>query len=107
LDAMSGAVVESLEPQDALRYVRALAPASPILLLDEPFSDLDAAFVERVADVVQEEADITGATVLLAAHDLVAAAKVCSQVAVLRGGRLHHGPGPWAGTGVLPEGWAR
>jgi len=75
---------------------RALAPASPILLLDEPFSDLDAALVGRVVAVVREETVQTGATVLLAAHDLGAAREVCGRVAALGAGRLRYGPGPWS-----------
>jgi len=82
---------------------RALAPASPILLLDEPFSDLDAALVQRAVEVVREEVERTGATVLLAAHDLAAAARVCERVAILRAGTLRFGPGSWKAAAVLSE----
>jgi iron(III) transport system ATP-binding protein len=104
LTGLAGRRPHQLSGGEAQRVAiaRALAPASPLLLLDEPFSDLDAALVERVVAVVREEVERSGATVLLAAHDLTAAAKLCSQVAILRAGSLRYGPGPWTEAGLHP-----
>ena len=66
---------------------RALAQDTPVLLLDEPTSDLDVNHqvrtLELVADLVDE-----GRTVVAAIHDLDLAARYCDRVALLAGGKL-------------------
>jgi iron complex transport system ATP-binding protein len=63
---------------------RALAQRSPALLLDEPTTALD---LEHRHAVLKVLADFSG-TVVLATHDLEAAAAACERVVVLAGGRV-------------------
>jgi len=63
---------------------RALAQRAPALLLDEPTTALD---LEHRAAVLRALADF-GGTVVLATHDLDAAAACCGRIVVLDGGRV-------------------
>ncbi len=71
---------------------RALAQQASVLLLDEPFSGVDAAAendIFQVLDVLREE----GVAVLLATHNLVQAATHYDRLMLLSGGRmLAYGP---------------
>jgi iron complex transport system ATP-binding protein len=66
---------------------RALAQGTPVLLLDEPTSDLDVNHqvrtLELVADLVDE-----GRTVVAAIHDLDLAARYCDELRLLHGGSI-------------------
>jgi iron(III) transport system ATP-binding protein len=67
---------------------RALAPEPEILLLDEPFSNLDASLKNKVRDEVKQILSDAGATVLFVTHDTKDALAIADQIAVLREGRL-------------------
>jgi iron complex transport system ATP-binding protein len=66
---------------------RALAQETPVLLLDEPTSDLDVNHqirtLELVADLVDE-----GRTVVAAIHDLDLAARYCDELGLLHDGTI-------------------
>ena len=62
-------VGESLRARAALARATALDPE--VLFLDEPSARLDPLSARRVNDLVLELRDLTGATVVLASHDLV------------------------------------
>ena len=67
---------------------RALAPEPEIVLLDEPFSSLDAtlrADLRREVELILREA---GATTLLVTHDQEEALSLADRLAVMRDGRL-------------------
>ena len=67
---------------------RALAPAPKVMLLDEPFSNLDA---ELRAALRSETKDIlldSGATVILVTHDQEEAFSLSDRVGLLNGGKL-------------------
>ena len=67
---------------------RALAPEPEIVLLDEPFSSLDAtlrADLRREVELILREAE---ATALLVTHDQEEALALGDRLAVMRGGRL-------------------
>ena len=71
---------------------RALAQTTPIMLLDEPTSNLDIAhqlgIMEFLARLNHEE----GKTILIVVHDLNLALQYCPQAALLHEGRLYaHG----------------
>ena len=67
---------------------RALAPGPEVVLLDEPFSSLDAtlrADLRREVDLILREA---GATAVLVTHDQEEALSLADRLAVMRDGRL-------------------
>ncbi|MEJ2626723.1 MAG: ABC transporter ATP-binding protein [Pseudolabrys sp.] len=74
--------------QQRVALARALAPSPQLVLLDEPFSALDAALrAETRAAVVKALSDAR-ATALLVTHDQAEALSAGDQVAVLQGGTL-------------------
>ena len=66
---------------------RALAQQTPLLLLDEPTTNLDAGAQSEILDIVAGLAD-AGAAVLLVIHDLTLAAAYCDRVVLLDAGRV-------------------
>ncbi|MGY1815598.1 ABC transporter ATP-binding protein [Blastococcus sp. SYSU D00820] len=74
--------------QQRVALARALAPEPSLVLLDEPFSSLDASLREETRHAVGEALAVTGATAVLVTHDQAEALSMADQVAVLRGGRL-------------------
>jgi iron(III) transport system ATP-binding protein len=67
---------------------RALAPRPAAVLLDEPFSGLDAALRAETRAAVLGALAATGATAVLVTHDQAEALSTGREVAVLRDGRL-------------------
>lgn len=67
---------------------RAMARQPDIILLDEPFSALDAGLRERTRKAVQKVLRSTGTTALLVTHDQDEALSFAQSVAVLQGGRV-------------------
>ena len=74
--------------QQRVALARALAPEPSLVLLDEPFSSLDATLREETRLAVAEALRSSGATAVLVTHDQAEALSMADQVAVLRGGRL-------------------
>ncbi|TFV63736.1 UNVERIFIED_ORG: ABC transporter ATP-binding protein [Bacillus sp. AZ43] len=74
--------------QQRVALARALAPQPSLVLLDEPFSSLDAALREETRAAVSRALTASGATAVLVTHDQAEALSMADQVAVLRGGRL-------------------
>ena len=67
---------------------RALARRPEVILLDEPFSALDAGLRESTRRAVREILCATGTTTILVTHDQDEALSFADQVAVLQNGRL-------------------
>ena len=67
---------------------RALAPAPTLLLLDEPFSNLDADLRAQMRDEVQKILRTTGTTAVFVTHDQEEAFTIADEVGVLNHGRL-------------------
>jgi ABC-type Fe3+/spermidine/putrescine transport system ATPase subunit len=67
---------------------RALAPEPPLLLLDEPLSNLDAALRERTRDELRALLKRLGMTAVFVTHDQEEAFALSDRVAVLNRGRL-------------------
>ena len=80
--------------QQRVALARALAPAPPLVVLDEPFSSLDAGLRARVRDEVVDAVRAAGVAALLVTHDQQEALAVADQVAVLLGGRVAHAAPP-------------
>jgi iron(III) transport system ATP-binding protein len=72
--------------QQRVALARALAPGPTLVLLDEPFSSLDAALRVETRQAVAAALTASGATALLVTHDQSEALAMGSEVAVLRGG---------------------
>jgi iron(III) transport system ATP-binding protein len=74
--------------QQRVALARALAPAPRLVLLDEPFSALDAALRVETRQAVGAALAAAGATALLVTHDQSEALSMGVEVAVLRDGIL-------------------
>jgi iron(III) transport system ATP-binding protein len=99
---------------------RALAPGPQLLLLDEPFSNLDGDLRERLSIEVRAILKSQGTTALLVTHDQNEAFAMADTVGVMRKGRieqwdtaynLYHRPASrfvadFVGEGVLIDGLA-
>ncbi len=74
--------------QQRVAIARALAPDPAIVLLDEPFSNLDAALRSRVRGEVRDILAAARATSIFVTHDQEEALSVADRVAVMRDGRV-------------------
>jgi len=74
--------------QQRVALARALAPAPALLLLDEPFSGLDADLREALAKDIRQILQHEGITALLVTHDQHEAFAMADQVGVILQGRL-------------------
>jgi iron(III) transport system ATP-binding protein len=75
--------------QQRVALARALAPRPRLLLLDEPFSNLDVDLRERLAHEVRGILKAAGATALLVTHDQLEAFAMGDVIGVMHQGRLH------------------
>jgi iron(III) transport system ATP-binding protein len=74
--------------QQRVALARALAPSPDILLLDEPFSNLDAALRAQVRTEVRSILREMGTSCLFVTHDQEEALSFADKVAVLLSGRI-------------------
>ena len=74
--------------QQRVALARALAPQPSLLLMDEPFSNLDVTLRERLAIEVRDLLKQTGTTAVIVTHDQQEAFAVADRIAVLAEGRL-------------------
>lgn len=90
LDGYGERAVQALSggQQQRVALARALAPEPPLLLLDEPLSNLDAALRERTRDELRALLKRVGITSIFVTHDQEEAFALSDRIAVLRGGRL-------------------
>lgn len=78
-----------------LALARALAPGTSLVLLDEPFSNLDVEVRLRLRSDLPEVLSRCGASGLLITHDAEEAMAICDRVAVMQAGQLHQCGAPW------------
>ena len=104
--------------QQRVALARALAPAPKLLLLDEPFSNLDVELREQLAIEVREILKATRTTAVFVTHDQNEAFAMADEIAVMNDGHiqqhgsaydLYHRPGnrfvaDFIGQGVFVEG---
>ncbi len=74
--------------QQRVALARALAPRPALVLLDEPFTGLDAALRATIRENISTLLRAAGTTVVLVTHDQEEALSIADQVAVLRDGRV-------------------
>jgi iron(III) transport system ATP-binding protein len=74
--------------QQRVALARALAPEPRVILLDEPFSSLDAGLRVSAGREVSRVLRHAGATALLVTHDQGEALSLADQVAVMRNGKV-------------------
>ena len=74
--------------QQHVALARALAPRPAMVLMDEPFSSLDARLRVETGKSVVRALRAVGATAILVTHDQNEALALADQVAVLRDGRV-------------------
>lgn len=101
--------------QQRVALARALAPRPELLLLDEPFSNLDVDLRERLSLEVRAILKAQGATAILVTHDQLEAFAMADEIGVMHAGaieqwgtahQLYHKPatrfvGDFIGQGVL------
>ena len=74
--------------QQRIALARALAPAPALLLLDEPFSNLDASTRERLVAEVGDILRGAGQTAILVTHNEAEAHAMADHIGVMHNGRL-------------------
>ncbi len=80
--------------QQRVALARALAPNPKLVLLDEPFSSLDAGLREATRGEVREILHKANATALLVTHDQEEAMTFADQLLVMRDGNLEQAGAP-------------
>ena len=74
--------------QQRVALARAIAPEPPLLLLDEPLSNLDAALRERTRSELRALLKRLGMTAVFVTHDQAEAFELSDRIAILDRGRL-------------------
>jgi iron(III) transport system ATP-binding protein len=74
--------------QQRVALARALAPQPDLLLLDEPFSNLDVDLRERLAIEVRDILKELGTTAVLVTHDQQEAFAIADQIGVMQDGAI-------------------
>jgi iron(III) transport system ATP-binding protein len=74
--------------QQRVALARALAPAPSLVLLDEPWSNIDPLLRASMRDDLAQILRGIGVTVLLVTHDREEAFSLCDRLAVMRSGRI-------------------
>ena len=96
LGGVAGRAVHELSggQQQRVALARALAPTPELILLDEPFSNLDATLRDRLRQEVREILAAAGVTTLFVTHDQEEALSLAETVAVMRDGRIEQSGTP-------------
>lgn len=82
--------------QQRVALARALAPGPRLIMLDEPFSNLDPALREGVRQEVQRVLRAANATAIIVTHDQEEALSMADEVAVMMDGRIQQQGAPAA-----------
>ena len=74
--------------QKKVGIVATLLSNTPLVILDEPFANLDPTTQIRLKKLLNEEAGATGKTFLISSHDLQHITDVCDRIVVLNKGKI-------------------
>ena len=91
--------------QQRVAVARALAPRPPLVLLDEPFTALDAGLRAELRRDVRAALRVDGATAVLVTHDQGEALSMADQVAVMRDGQIVQSGTPAEVYGTPADAW--
>ena len=81
--------------QQRVALARALAPRPSLLLLDEPFSNLDIELRERLSHEVRDIIKATRTTAILVTHDQNEAFAVADEIGIMNEGRIQQWDTPY------------
>ena len=81
--------------QQRVALARALAPKPSLLLLDEPFSNLDVELRERLSYEVREIIKAADTTAILVTHDQHEAFAVADEIGIMHEGRIQQWDTPY------------
>ena len=81
--------------QQRVALARALAPRPHLLLLDEPFSNLDVELRERLSHEVRDIIKATRTTAVLVTHDQNEAFAVADEIGIMNEGRIQQWDTPY------------
>jgi len=68
--------------------IAALIGNPEVVILDEPFANLDPTTVNRLKKIIKELSDNPDVTVLVSSHDLVHTVEVCNRIVALNKGEI-------------------
>lgn len=74
--------------QQRTALARALAPNPDLILLDEPFSNLDGVMKDRVREEIKQIIKSTGITAIFVTHDTRDALSTADRIAILKDGQI-------------------
>lgn len=81
--------------QQRVALARALAPRPQLILLDEPFSNLDVGLRERLSIEVRDILKREGSTAILVTHDQHEAFAMADEIGVMSGGKIQQWDTPY------------
>ncbi len=81
--------------QQRVALARALAPRPELILLDEPFSNLDVDLRERLSQEVRQILKAQGSTALMVTHDQHEAFAMADEVGIMHRGRIEQWDSPY------------
>lgn len=74
--------------QKKVGIVAALIGSPEVIILDEPFANLDPTTQIRLKQIIKDLAETKGVTVLISSHDLMHVTDVCERIVVLEKGEI-------------------
>jgi ABC-2 type transport system ATP-binding protein len=74
--------------QKKVGIIAALIGNPEVVILDEPFANLDPTTVNRLKKIIKELADNKETTILVSSHDLVHTVEVCNRIVALNKGEI-------------------
>ena len=86
LDRPAGKLSSGQKTRVAL--AKALLNEPELLLLDEPTASLDPDSADRIRRYLQDYARVSGATLLIASHNMIEVERLCDDLLMMRRGRI-------------------